>query len=282
MIDVILENQYGEQLRLTCNESYDLLQVTGLTPPAATINVSTLATKDGGVFNSSRLNVRNMTLLIAPGPSLERNRVELYRYIRSKQYVKLYLKTNLRDVWIDGYVETVEGDLFENPQRLQVSIICPDPYFKALDNSVTDFSNVNAAFTFAFSPTAEGQVVSTLSQFSEVNVHNDSDDETGVIIELQARGTVLEPTIYNQTTGEQFTIQYEMQEGDKIILNTRKGEKSLTLIHEGVQSNIINNMVRGGDWFKLKMGDNIFTYSCAHGASDLQLSIIVQPIFAGV
>lgn len=283
MLTVTVENKYGESLNLTNNADYALVQVGGLTPPTATINTGVLATKDGSVFNSSRLNDRNITLMIVPRRKIERTRVSLYKYIKSKQYIKIWIKNGLRDVWIDGYVESVEGDLFENPQKIQVSVICPDPYFKSRETIVTSFSKVTAGFTFPFSITNAGKAISTTELYTEKNIYNPSDDETGIIVELYAKtDKVLEPALYNQTTGEKFTIQYELTAGDKVILNTRRGEKSLIAIHNGVTTNIINNMVRDSKWFTLIAGDNIFSYSCAYGAENLQVTTTLQPIYEGV
>lgn len=283
MLTVIVENKYGERLNLTNNTDYALIKVGGLTPPTAVINTGVLATKDGSVFNSSRLNNRNITLMIVPHHRIETTRINLYKYIKSKQYIKLWIKNGLRDVWIEGYVESVEGDLFENPQKVQVSIICPDPYFKSRETAVTTFSKVTPGFTFPFSIDENGVALSTAEVYTEQNVYNPSDDETGIIIELYAKGDrVLEPTIYNQTTGESFTVKHEMANGDKVIINTRRGEKSLTSIHDGVETNIINSMLRGSNWFTLITGDNIFSYSCLYGAENLQVTATLQPIYEGV
>lgn len=282
MIEVIIENKYGEQLDFTNNPYYTLLIENGLTPPAARINTSAIATMDGEVFNSSFMDKRNIVMTIYPTCEIEDNRINLYRYIKSKQYIKVYIKNGLRDVWIEGYVESIEGNLYEAPQKLQVSIICPDPYFKSVKGIFTNFSSIVSAFQFPFAIDETGVPLSTMEIYSEKNIFNPSDDETGIIIELYARDTVLEPTIYNQTTNEHFTLEYEMQEGDKIVINTRKGEKSVVVIHDGVETNIINKMVRGSKWFNMVAGDNIFAYECVYGASNLQITFILQPIYEGV
>lgn len=282
MLNVIVENKYGEQLNLSTNTDYQLLQVTGLTPAGATINTSKMANKDGDVFNSSSLDKRNIVMIIAPRGNVESSRINLYKYIKSKQYIKLYLRNGQRKVWIEGRVESIEGDLYENPQKLQVSVICPDPHFKDDNVSTTDFSSMEDTFTFPFDIDSTGVPLSTLSPYTEKNILNYSDDETGVVIELYARDLVLEPTIYDLTTNESFTIEYEMRAGDKIILNTNRGEKSLKLISNGVESNIINSMVKGSKWFNLITGDNIFSYSCLHGIENLSVLVTLQPIYEGV
>lgn len=282
MLRVIAENKHGDQINLTSNPDYQLLQVTGLTPPTAVINMSKIATTDGSKFNSSSLDTRNIVLMVAPRGDVERSRINLYKYFKSKQYIKLYISNGRRKVWIDGYVDNMDGDLYSNPQVIQVSVICPDPYFKDENDGNTLFSDVMGAFTFPFNIGSEGVELSTISGYSERNIYNSSDDEVGVIIELTATGTVADPTIYNLTTGESITIEYEMSVGDKIIINTRRGEKSVKAIVEGVESNIINNMTRASKWLKLLAGDNVCTYTCVSGAENLMVNINYQSIYEGV
>lgn len=282
MLQLTVENAYGEKLNLSNNDDYYLINVTGLTPPAATINTGTIATKDGGTYNSSRFENRNIVLYIKPRRDIEKTRINLYTYIRAKHYIKLYLKNGTRDVWIDGYVETVDGDLYTQSQEIQVSIICTDPYFKAMDEKIFDFSTINSLFEFPFSIGAEGSEISSTSKFVELNVQNTSDEETGVILEFYASELALEPTVYNSRTGEKFTINHEFQKGDIVRLNTRTGEKKLTLIREGVETNILNQMERGSKWFTLLVGDNVFTYTALYGIENLQLKLILQPIYGGM
>ena len=86
MLHLTIENKYGERLSFDNHADYDLIKVTGLTPATATINYSKLATKDGGVYNSSHMEIRNIVLTIKPKSNVERSRVNIYKYIKSKQY----------------------------------------------------------------------------------------------------------------------------------------------------------------------------------------------------
>lgn len=282
MLEVIIENKYGETLNLSSNKNYVLTQVTGITPPTATINTATVATKDGSVFNSSRLENRNIVLYIKPECNIEKSRINIYKYIKVKQPLKMYFKNASRDVYISGYVESIDGDLYENPQMLQVSVICPNPYFKSRDVEVIKFSNIVNAFSFPFAIAEAGVPISETSAFTEQNIYNASDEDTGALFTLTATGDVLNITIYNQTTGESFKINYAMLNGDQIVINTKRGEKSIKYISDGVEKNIINRVDRSSKWFTLQAGDNIFSYVCDSGAENLTISVELQLIYEGV
>ena len=70
--------------------------------------------------------------------------------------------------------------------------------------------------------------------------------------------------------------------GDKIIIDTRRGHKSVTLISNGVTSNILNYMAQNSKWLNLIVGDNIFSYEAAGGSEYLTINIALQPIYEGM
>ena len=53
MFTLIAENKYGQQLELTHNSAYEVIEIDGLDPPDAIINTTRNANADGSVFNSS-------------------------------------------------------------------------------------------------------------------------------------------------------------------------------------------------------------------------------------
>lgn len=283
MLQVIAENKYNQQINLTQNGNYALLSVGGLTPPAAIINTAVIATSDGAVFNSSRLGTRNIVLTVAPLNSIETNRINLYKYFKAKQYIKLYLENNTRSVWIDGYIDKIDGNLYSEKQQLQISIICPDPYFKDTATGLYTFSNVIDLFEFPFAiEETPGIPISEMGEYVEIAITNNSDDETGVIITLLANDNVTNPTIYNMTTNENFALNISMETGDVITIDTRRGHKTVTLNRDSVITNILNDMNQGSSWLTLPVGDNIFSYTCDTGAEYLNVSVELQPIYEGV
>lgn len=258
MVKIIAENEYGESILLTGNSNYQVVSISGITPPKATINTTRLATQDGSIFNSSFLQNRNIVMKIQPVRNIEQSRLNLYKFFKVKNYVKLSFRTSRRTVWTEGYVESLEIDLNENPQFAQISIICPDPWLKAEDPIITLFDEGSAT------------------------VNNPSDETSGAVFELQATGEVVVPEIINTTTMESFAINKTMANGDKIILNTRRGEKGLWFVHNGEITNIINYMIHGSSWISLRSGENFLDISAQDGDANLGGNIMLEPIFEGV
>lgn len=69
---------------------------------------------------------------------------------------------------------------------------------------------------------------------------------------------------------------------DDIVINTSKGDKSITLIREGVSYNILNCLDKNTDWFTLAKGDNIFAFTADSGVTNLQFRIENKVIYEGV
>ena len=263
----------------------EILSITGLNPPSAQINTTNIAGLDGAKFNSSKLDTRNIVIMLKINGDVESNRLNLYRFFRTKEPCTFYYKTVNRDVSINGYCENVECDLFSNAEIMQVSIICPYPYFKALDEILVDISNQMAAFTFPFSINIDEPIVFSLYIDNKItDVINNSESETGVIIEIDVLDSVSEIEIRNTDTGDDITLDYTFLAGDRIMINTNKGQKSITLTRDGLTSNLFSALKQGSVFFQLAVGDNHFGYLVDSGAHDEDVSITItySSIYRGV
>lgn len=282
MIQITVENNRGQTLNLFNNPSYIVTRVDGLNPPNANINTAATATFDGSTFKSSRVNERNIVIEIVLDDNIENSRLNLYKYFKSKSKVTLYLKTNRRDVYTIGYVESFECDLFEERQKAQISLLCPFPYFVDVKADINDFGITTDLFEFPFSIAAEGIPFSDTIINSRRSIINNGDVESGLIINLHATSTVLNPKIYNEDTNEYFILNVEMQEGDDIVINTNKGEKGVTHTKNGVTTNIINAIEYGSSWFQIEPGDNMFLYTADAYPENLRCTFVHSDCYGGV
>ena len=265
-----VENNRNNILTLTQIESvYQIIGISGLNPPNAQINTSLTSGLDGSQFNSSSLNERNIVLTIKINGDVEKNRINLYKFFRIKEWCKFYYKNSTRDVYIEGYVESVDVDLFTNNEIMQISIICPNPYFKNAEEIIDDISKVLSAFEFPFAINTSQPIPFSNIDISKItNVYNNSESETGVIIEIDVLGIVNTIQIRDTQTGKTFTLNYNFIENDKIIIDTNKGNKSVKLIRNAQTINLFTSMKKGSTFFQLDIGDNLFSYLADNGLSD--------------
>ena len=282
MYTLIAENKYGERLELTHNANYDITNIDGLYPAEGIINTTNVANMDGSVFNSSHLDDKVITITMAINGPAEENRIRLYQYFKTKYPVRLYYKNGARDVYIDGYTSKFTVEYFEKKQIAQIEVKCPMTLFRAVKEDITSFSSVENMFVFPFSIKSAGIPFSELKLGVQKSIINAGDVETGVVIKLNALGLVLNPKIYNVDTADRMILNLEMNAGDEIIINTRKKEKSIKMISDGVETNVIGKLDASSKWFNLIPGDNVFTYEADEFPENLQCTFIISSQFEGV
>lgn len=282
MYSLKVENNRGDMLDFSTTSDYIVYSIEGLNPPQATINSSVNTTMDGSNVNSVRVESRNIVIYAKICGNVEKSRIKLYKYFPVKKSVTLYFRNGTRNVCISGIVELIECNLFENGQTAQISIVCAKPFFKAVDELITSFSNVHSLFTFPFSITAEGVEFSRIVTNTQKIIVNNGDVESGCIIKLYSMGEVVNPVIYDIEKQVSFGINITMQPHDTIIINTNIGEKGVMLTRDGVSSNMLGYMMRDSSWLTLDAGDNAFGYRCDSGANDLQITFTTDVLYSGV
>ena len=281
MYTLIVQNKYGDQLELTHNPAYTVYNIEGLDPPDAQINTTHNAGYDGSVFNSAYEKDRTITITMTIESPAEANRIALYRYLKTKFPVRLFYKNGTRDVYIDGFVQSMQIGFFQRKQVIQITIFCPKPNFSGAVSVVQEFYSVEALFEFPFEieePIPFSEIVTGM----EKSIINAGDLETGVTITIDAVGTVKNPKIYNVDDNTFMILSFTMQDGDTITIDTRQGEKSITLRRGGSDINLIGHMQRNSTWFQLQPGDNVFTTAADAGAENMMVTFTVVDQFQGV
>lgn len=286
-------------LELTRPQASGLIvqNIEGLGPAKANINVTDLASIDGSLFSSSRINERNIviTLQMMFFPTIEASRILTYKYFPIKKPVKLRIKTDYREAETIGYVETHEPVIFSKEQTTQISLICPDPFFYEIGSSETTFANVESLFEFPFS---NESLTEDLIEFGKIHLDTRAilyyagDVDTGITINIHSFGPSSSITIYNVNTHESMSIDslriaaltgMPFDYGDSIIISTIRGQRYARLLRNGLYTNIISAMGKDSDWFQIINGDNIFTFTVDGGSErDIVMSIEHRNAYGGI
>lgn len=281
MFTFSLQNKYGQQVELTHSDKWTVKSIEGLDPPDAVLNMSKDAGVDGSVFNSAFADNRQIIVTLAINSEAENNRIELYRYVKTKQEIRVLYQNGTRNVYIDGYIKSMHVGFFEMKQVAQITIICPDPYFKDSDSEEIELASQNRMFEFPFSieePIPFSEIISIL----DTQVDNPGDVETGVVIRMKARGTVTNPIIYNKN-GDYFKLNITMTAEQEIVISTIKKQKSVTLIDtEGTKTNVVGKIAQGSDWLTLDPADNYISVGADSGAVYIDTWIQLTALYEGV
>ena len=300
---ITVTNYLGDSIKLELGRpeqsGFLIKSVSGLGPSKANINTTEVSTNDGSLFNSARLNQRNIVFDFIFVESINRESIEdirqkSYKYFPIKKNVDLLIETDNRIVKATGYVESNEPNIFSSQEGAQISIICPDPYFYSTEKTVTIFSGIEPLFEFPFE---NNSLTDNLLEFGGIIVNQEKtvfykgDSEVGIVIYIHAIGEATNLTIYNALTREVLKIDTDRLEaltgsiikaGDDIIISTIKGQKFIRLIRDGEYINILNCLGRNSDWFRLVKGDNVFAFTAETGDTNLQFRIENLIVYEGV
>lgn len=297
---VTVVNHIGESIKMELGspeKSGFLIQnITGLGPPKASINSTEFATSDGGIFNSARVDSRNIvfSFILLGTPSIEATRQKAYKYFPIKKRVRLIFETDLRACETYGYVESNEPNIFTQKETIQVSVICPDPYFYSIRKNVTLFAGIEGAFEFPFENNSledDLLIMGEITTMQEKVIYYTGDADVGFKIIIHAVGEATGLNIYNLTTREVMKINTDKLEvmtghpiirGDDIIISTVRGDKYIQLVRDGEYVNILNCLDKDAAWFQLVKGDNVFIYTAETGELNLQFRIENQILYEGV
>ena len=156
------------------------------------------------------------------------------------------------------------------------------------------FSGFEPMFEFPFKNDSLSEPLiefGRIMNLKESTVYYTGDAPAGVNIFIHALGSVGNVTIYNTGTRDIMKIDsvkletltgYPIKAGDDIIINTVKGQKSITLIRDGIATNILNCLDRTADWFQITKGDNLFTYRTDIEVTNLQFEITNKVLYEGI
>lgn len=157
-----------------------------------------------------------------------------------------------------------------------------DPYFYKQNATNVDIALWVGAFEFPLEIPVEGIEMGYRSQSLIVNVFNDGQETTGMIIRFQALATVVNPSLLNVNNYEELKINTTMQGGDMIEISTYKRRKSVTLIRNGVSVSIFNQVDFDSKFLQLDTGDNLFRYNADEGLDNLEISINFKSRLVGL
>lgn len=280
---LIFENSSGDRIDMTTTANqYMTSKISGLHPPPGTVSTSSYAGMDGSYLNNAFIEKRNLVISFEMrGVGIEKRRHALYRVVKPSRYIKVFYKTSGIDVYTEGYVETCEIDNFTNKISGQISILCPDPYWYSSSAIHACYSRVSGGFIFPFPQSDEPFALGSYSTTDNIVINNDG-DETGFIIQIEALDTATTPTIYNAETGEYLQIKGEIQRGDIITVSTKTGNKTVTITRNGVDSNIINQLVAGSTWLTLREGLNTFHVQAVRNVKNLKITLMHTNAYLGV
>lgn len=284
MFSLKLENDSGNIVDINDGIRYVVTAASGLNPPSAALFTSKSPNRKGSKYNGSTLDERNIVLTIKILGDIEVNRNALYAWVDTEQYCKVYYKNGVKNVYCEGYVQDCPIDLFTDNEVVSVAIVCPDPYWRELQEISADISSILKQFTFPFAIDAAGIPFSTLDAGSTASILN-TGAETGIRITITSKAEISNIVIVDaQDTTRVFRINTTLTAGETVIIDTEGSPKTCKLYRtDGTVENILRYVGANPTWFTLKKGINAFAFSVETGTtSDVEISVGYTNKYLGV
>ena len=217
-----IQNAQGEILQLNDQESkWAVLSITGLNPAPAQLNMSEIYGMDGSRLNYSKLTARNIVIMLRLCGDVEENRLAIYRFFPQNTPIRFFYKTRSRDVYIDGYVETIDGDLYTQNEIFQISILCPDPFFKSVEDYTVELQNSQGGFEFPVAIDQDDPIEFGSYEAARVTtIINDSQMDMPFELFIECFDENFQPKIQNLDTGEFIGVAKLGSTGEKYYINT--------------------------------------------------------------
>lgn len=283
MFELRLENINANIVDLNDGERYEVISISGLNPPSASLFTSKSPNKKGLKHNGSILNERVVVIQIKLLGNVEESRNALYMWTEPEQYAKIYYQNGIRNVYCEGYVEACDVDLFTNNEIVSVEILCGDPYLKDIQEMIVEISNILKQFVFPFSINSVGIPFSTLKENNITSVVN-AGAETGMQFVIRCIEPITSIVIFDaDNTTRQFKIEYSFPIDWQIIINTEGSPKTCKAIKpDGTVVNILRYVKGNPTWFNLKKGNNRFGYLANGGEAAVEMTIGFTNKYTGV
>lgn len=262
---------------------YIIGSVSGTGGAESTIISTAIPGLDGVYVHGVRTESREITCFIhIKGDTREemyRKRFELARELAiSSTPGTLYYYNDFAAFRIQAFPisSPVFTDRISNYNRAELRFSCPSPYWESLAEKSGYMAYLDVGFQFPFE-----FAISFASMKNETLLTN-----TGSVpspLEITILGPATNPRILNVTTGEEILLQHLIGAGEKLIIQTRRGNKSVTLVREdGTQEDAFHYLDTRSVFFQLIPGANLLKYSSRDESEQTQVLLKYRELFAGV
>lgn len=225
---------------------YPIVFIDGLGPVTSEFSSSPYANLPGEYLQSSRVGTRNIVLTLdlkpdySVGEDAEALRQQLLTYFTPGQEVEFEFVTDKTTRLISGVVESMEAPMFVRLPQVQISVICHDPYFRAvadLDGSDIVGTHLGASIGDA------------------IDVENSGNVPVGFRLELQPLGALSRIDMFVPPSHKGlFVVNTVFPTNHIVAIDTRARQKEVRNLSNGV--NHLADVIRGSSWPMLAPGMN--------------------------
>lgn len=279
MFTLSVKNAAGTTYELTHDpDRYFVIDIDGLAPMPITLGMSE-GNFDGALLTSAKAATRNIVITLVLNGDIETNRQRVYKIFPLKKACTVFFANKNRSVKIPAYVETIEDNFFAAREKIQISLLCPSAWFESADSIDFVPSYTVPLFSAPFAIEQGDPIpVSEVADHPTVLISNTGDTECGMVITASFTGAVTGFKITNETTGDYIEITNTFASGDKLTIDTRRGQLSASC--NG--ANFIGKITSGSKWIKLQTGVNRLGVTATSGVDNAAVTFTAAFLYGGV
>ena len=260
-----------------------LVSCEGITSVFNNVVTSENTMIDGSTYQGSTTIQRNIVVTAQMDSNYQENRDVLYKTFKPKSTGTFTYIEDGETRIIDYKVESVDIDEKGIVRDFVISLICPDPFFKALDDTIVDMAAWEALFEFEHEFLDEGEPFAERIAELIKEIPNDSAaTNIGMTITFTAEGPVKNPSIYHLESGDFVKVNISLLTGDTIIITTETNNKSVYLVRGGEKTEINELLDEDSEFMQLTHGINTLKYDATLGIDYLNVRITYRFRYLGV
>lgn len=204
----------------------------------------------------------------------------LNRFVNPQQPIELVYKNYSLEFLPDRTIK-YSATIKENNEvvcKFEIAGLAANPLFKDTNTTNVPIAGMLGMFHFPMMLSAIDNGMPTVMMGLRqpsliVNISNTGSVQTGMNIVFEATGTVVNPSLINIYTQEQFKINKTLVAGEVVVVSTTIGEKKIVGTLNGVSSNYFKYRDLRSSWLQLDTGDNAFKYDADNGIDSLNCTI---------
>ena len=182
---------------------------------------------------------------------------------------KITFKPDYSIKYSTGYVENNEV-----LTKFLIQGTCEDPLFTSLRESTIPLATTYPKFKFPLIiPQNQGILFGLRESSLIMNVINEGQVDTGMVITFSCSSEVVNPSITNISTGEYFKFNKTLSPGEIVVVSTLSGSKGIKGIIGEFESSYFRYLDLGSTWLTLHPGDNLLKYNADQNPQWLEVSI---------
>ena len=144
--------------------------------------------------------------------------------------------------------------------KFLLQLFAPQPLFLLTNAINVNVSDVVGMFGFPLIFKNEGIIMGYRKKSLFTDIINDGAVSVGMIITLEAIGSVNNPEFLNAKTREGIKLNKVLHAGEKVIIDTNVGERSIIGSLNGIEESYFEYMDYDSEWLQLENGVSVFTY----------------------